>query len=192
MSATQKKNYLTEAWLVLLLALLFGAALAGVQAALSPKIEQNKLQETLGQISALVPGAETGVPETLDGTRVYRALTAGKQTAGWVLPARGQGFADTIELLIGLNAEATQITGLYVLEQKETPGLGDNIRAPGFQSQFKGKPAGSLQVVKTGKSGPHDIHALTGATISSDSVVKIVNRAAAAFHQKLNNGKGAL
>ena len=43
-----------QAWLVILLALLYGGALAGVQTRLSPKIAENKKNETYSVIPALV------------------------------------------------------------------------------------------------------------------------------------------
>ena len=58
MNETPKHGgYLRQAWLVLLLALLYGAALAGVQTTLGPKIAENKRDETYGVIPTLVPGA---------------------------------------------------------------------------------------------------------------------------------------
>jgi len=43
---------------VLILALFFGTALAGVQITLGPKIDQNKLNETLERVPELVLGKQ--------------------------------------------------------------------------------------------------------------------------------------
>ena len=51
-----KKSNLAQAWLVLLLATLFGTALAGIQAKLGPVIEANKIKETMAKIPVLVLG----------------------------------------------------------------------------------------------------------------------------------------
>ncbi|KKL16433.1 hypothetical protein LCGC14_2495630, partial [marine sediment metagenome] len=40
--------------------------------------------------------------------------------------------------------DATKITGLYVLSQKETPGLGNKIENPEWRGQFVGKDAAVL------------------------------------------------
>jgi electron transport complex protein RnfG len=193
-----KTSYIGQAWLVIVLAFCFGGALAFVQTTLGPKIAENKRNETYRVIPALVPGAEPESTEELvvqgaDGrdVRVYKAFTADGSHLGWVIPARGQGFADVIELLIGQDASLETITGLYVLAQKETPGLGDFIRGEDFQSRFTGRPAAPpLVVVKTDPREENEIRALTGATISSESVTTIVNAAIANLRDVLATHRG--
>ena len=180
-----KNSYLGQAWLVLMLALCFGAGLAGMDSAVSERIKQNKINESVSQIPTLVPGATTGQEAEIDGLAVYRAVDAAGGQVGWILPAVGQGFADRIELLIGLDIEAKTIIGLYVLDQKETPGLGNKIVEPVWTGQFSGKPAGGLVVTKTVATSPAEIEAVTGATVSSQSVCTIVNNTVAAFQAKL-------
>ncbi|MCS6770796.1 MAG: FMN-binding protein [Kiritimatiellae bacterium] len=178
-------RYVREAWLVIALCLLFGAALAGVQAALQPKVEANKLADTLGQIPALVPGAVSGVAETIGGLRTFRALDAERREVGRVLVASGQGFADRIELLVGVDAAGERITGLYIVDQKETPGLGDFITKEKWRAQFAGKPARvPLRVTKSGATRPEQVDGVTGATISSEAVVSIVNTALAQWRKE--------
>ena len=66
--------------------------------------------------------------------------------------AGGQGYADKIELLVGIDALTENITGLFILDQKETPGLGNKISDTGWRSQFLDKPATSPLVVVKDKS----------------------------------------
>jgi len=183
---SQRGNYITQAWLVILLALLYGGALAGVQVGLGDRILENKRNETYDQIPHLISGAVKA--QTVEheiqgkdekGAIVYEARDQQGDRLGWVLPGSGQGFADRIELLIGLDPQLTTIRGLYVLDQKETPGLGNYITsAEKFRGQFSGKRTDPpLVVVKTAPDPEHEIQALTGATISSESVSQIVNRA---------------
>ena len=181
----KKGNYISQAWLVILLALLYGGGLAAVQIGLSGKIAENKKNETYNQIPSLVDGADASKTEEVlvngaDGKeiRVYKAMNAEGEHLGWVIPAGGQGFADRIECLIGTNADLSLITGIYVLDQKETPGLGDFITGEDFRNRFKEKPTEpALVVVKGEASGSNEILSLTGATISSDAVTSIVNNA---------------
>jgi len=182
-----KDSFIGQGWLVLALALGFGGALAGVESALSGKIAKNKLDETLSQIDSLVSGADTGRQMTIDGKTVFRAVDRSGKLVGWVVPARGQGFADRIELLIGLDTEAKTITGLYVLAQKETPGLGNKISEGQWLAQFTGQAADTDRPLAVTKAPPKagEIQALTGATISSESVCTIVNETVAAWAEVL-------
>ncbi len=181
------KGYITTAWLVLSLALLFGAALAGVEMLVADRIAANKLQETLSQVSVLVPGADEGKAYELEGQVFYQAL-AGGERIGWVIPAAATGFADKVEILIGVDAEVSTITGLYVLAQKETPGLGDRIREDAWRAQFKGKSTDSpIAVTKVAKPGPFEIRAVTGATISSKTVANLVNATIASVREPLQS-----
>jgi Na+-translocating ferredoxin:NAD+ oxidoreductase subunit G len=203
-------NSLVQAWLVLVLAVGFGVSLAGVQLALGPVIEQNKINETLEKVPELVLGRDlagkmTAQNQTLDivpqqvevkkDTRakfysVYEARYQGERK-GWVVKTKGQGYADTIELLLGLSPDLSTITGLFVLDQKETPGLGNKIITDAWRGQFVDAPAdGNLVVVKTGSTKPGEIDAVTGATISSKSVTALINTTIGDLHTPLTNRPG--
>ena len=192
-----KSNYLVQAWLVLALAAGFGAALAGVQVGLNPRIEINKQNETYDQIPALVLGIErknetVDVRElATDDGRIAYEVSSGGVHVGWVIKAVGQGFADKIELLIGLDAPAGRILGLYVLDQKETPALGNRITEPVWRAQFPGLDAGkSVEVVKTTPAaGDNAVQAVTGATVSSLSVCNIVNQSVEQFRRDMGDLK---
>ena len=192
-----KNNHILQAWLVISLALVFGGGLAGVQLTLGPRIEANKVNETLERVPELVLGRSLArtfsaqnqtlevVPERIevalnDQTRFYSVYLATYQgdLRGWVTKAGGQGYADKIELLIGLDPNVETITGLFILDQKETPGLGNKIVTAEWRRQFNQKPLkGRLKVVKHGADAADEIDAVTGATISSKSVVAIINSA---------------
>ena len=181
---------------MLVLAVSFGSALASIQISLSEVIAANKLNETLTQVPTLVWGenaarytADTSIPiEIVPGTvsvkkgpkttyyPLYR-VSRGNTISGWVVKARGQGYADNIEVLIGVDPDVETITGLFILEQKETPGLGNKISFPAWREQFTGKKTATpFVVVKEKSTASNTIDAVTGATISSRSVAGIVNQ----------------
>ena len=64
-----------------------------------------------------------------------------------------------------------------MLSSNETPGFGDQIKLDYYRDQFKDAPATKLELVKTGNAERIDseIVAITGATISSQAVVDILN-----------------
>lgn len=195
MTMSPKQNqagFLRQSWLVIVLAIAYGAALAGVQTTLSQRIAENQQREVYAAVPELVPGASAS--KTIDvrvkGTdgqqhRVLRAVGADGAPLGWVVPAGGQGFVDRIELLVGLDHRAEKITGLYVLDQRETPALGSRIVEVSFRDQFEGRPAEELRAVRGAPTDESEIRALSGATISSESVAQIVNDTLRVLRQPL-------
>ena len=192
-----KDSYLGQAWLVLVLALCFGAALAGVELGLSGRIEANKRKETEDQFPELVRGAEKSEKMEIAGYVVYAIQRKvktedGKEVyehAGWVVKAAGTGYADRIELLIGLGPMGERITGLWVLDQKETPNLGNRIvdkefRRPFFTGWMSTRR--KVRPVKGKPDRPNRIQAVSGATISSQAVCDIVNRATKKLRDELS------
>jgi len=195
--------FILQAWLVLLLASFFGASLAGIQLTLAPKIEANKLNETLEKVPELILGTDAAQKLANEnrqmeidrqyieaGNKIYSVfqVKTDGQTDGWVFKASGQGYADKIELLVGVTPMAETITGLFVLDQKETPGLGNKIMEPDWRSQFNNKESQQqLIAVKTTASAANEINAITGATISSKAVCDIVNQSLNNLRQPLVN-----
>ena len=199
MPDTPKANYLVQAWLVLMLATGFGAAMAGVHLTLNEGIQANKRNETYDQIPKLIPGAskdsvEEGVfSVNVGGAAVertfYRAWTRmpdGKTaTVGYMLRSSGMGYVDKIEVLVGVDAKIKNITGIYVLSHIETPGLGCEISSEEFMSQFVAKSTTrGIFAMKTAQPPEsNDIQTIASATISSQSVCSIVNRAVREFRE---------
>ena len=201
-----RSNYLVQAWLVLMLALIFGGALAEVHLKLGPKIEENKLNETRQQIPQLLLGSEGAQTLVAKGQKltikshevkveeagnpvfynVYEARYPDGKLAGWVAKASGQGYSDKIELLVGFDPAVKTITGIFILDQKETPGLGNNIISVDWRKQFEGlKTSQPIVVTKVEAKEPNEINAITGATISSRSVTKLINTTVNNLHQPL-------
>ena len=112
--------------------------------------------------------------------RVYLGRRADGSRAGFAIVAAEPGFADDIRLIFGFDPEKGVVLGFKVLESKETPGLGDAIeKKEAYVRQFAGKEA-PLVPVKPGASRGdlrHEVETITGATISSACVVRIINHA---------------
>lgn len=200
-----QNNYLVQAWLVLFLSIAFGAILAGVQMYMGPMIEQNKINETLEKVPAIILGEKnlqeiTAAGQHLDVVprniavkkagrdKFYSVYETRLQGApkGWVVKAKGPGYADNIEILFGLTPDLSAITGIFILDQKETPGLGNKIVDDDWRGQFINAPVNPpLSVVKTGASKPGEIDSVSGATISSVSVTNLINTTIGDLRQPL-------
>ena len=181
------KYFVQQSWLLIVSSFCFGLLLAIANAAWSPRIEQNRINKLNALAGRLIPDAdfvpleELGVVievTSLKGGKkkvdVYKAM-AGEECLGWTINAVGPGFQDKIELIIAVDKDFKTIAGFDVLASNESPGTGDKIKGDKFRNRFKGKPAAKLELIKSGKVKDNEILAISGATISSEFVVKIIN-----------------
>ncbi len=162
---------------------LSGVILAGVYNLANPLILINRQKELEEAIFVVLPAAvgydtiELGSGK--ESFTVYRGTGADGEPVGVAYKAEGVGFQANIVIMVGLDMDYFKLKGIKVLEQLETPGLGNRINEPEFEGQFAGvdiKPR--VEYIKYRKpEKPNQIQAITGATISSDAVVKNINRA---------------
>jgi electron transport complex protein RnfG len=175
------QKFVQESWLILMLGIVFAVLLAGAQTGLAPQIETNEKKALTEAIGQVVPNVATTEALTVPGydRAVYRCSDAQGQFVGWAVDAVGNGFADKIRLVFGLSPDGAQLTGLKVIQNVETPGLGNKIAEDPWAGQYRGLDAG--KPVKVEKrppvAGQNEIQAVTGATISSKAVTDIVNAA---------------
>jgi electron transport complex protein RnfG len=182
------KHFIEQSWLLIVSSFVFGLLLAAANAAWLPKIQQNKIDKLNRLMGGLLSGAEkferaleqleVDLPKGKKAkSDVYKALSADGRCIGWAFVAEGSGFADKIEVVIAVDEAFEDLAGFDVLASNETPGFGDQIKLNYYQDQFKNAPAKKLELVKTGddKKIDSEIVAITGATVSSQAVVDILN-----------------
>jgi electron transport complex protein RnfG len=179
-------SFIKQVWLVLALAIVLSGSLALVNASLQPRIAANQQDRLQSAVFEVVPGGQSSQLEEIAGQQAYRVLGGdGKTVVGWAVPTETMGFADKIRMIIGLSADGRSITGLSILDSRETPGLGDKIKSD-WRNQFVGQPADTeLAVIKPGQTAEHPIDAITGATISSKAVTEGVNQQLAKVREAL-------
>jgi len=109
--------------------------------------------------------------------KVYLGYDADGASVGFALEAEGFGFQDIIAVIFGYDAETRQVLGMKVLRHLETPGLGDKIvKDSAFVAEFDGVGSPILGVKPDRNTGnPAQVDMITGATISSVAVIKIIN-----------------
>ena len=109
----------------------------------------------------------TGGDET-----VVAVFKAGEE--GYVVECNSpNGFGGAIDMMAGINS-AGEVTGIAIISQSETSGLGSKDTDPDWQAQFQGA-TDTVSVATDGGS----IVALTGSTITSRAVCDGVNAARA-------------
>jgi len=129
----------------------------------------------------LVDGVFTAdLPTTVDSTgldRVFVGYDASGRSVGYAIAGGEPGFQDVIRLLFAFDPASGRVRGMKVLESKETPGLGDKIeKDTAFVAEFS-DPTPPLVGVKVGRGtgDAHEVDMITGATISSRTVIRIIN-----------------
>jgi Na+-transporting NADH:ubiquinone oxidoreductase subunit C len=99
-----------------------------------------------------------------------------------ILPVEGKGLWGPIYGYISLNSDMNTIYGVTFDHKGETPGLGAEINTPGFEGMFHGKKLFedgkfvSVKVLKGGakKDDPHGVDAISGGTITSKGLEKML------------------
>ncbi len=100
---------------------------------------------------------------------IFEGTQNGK-AVGWVVQVGPRGYGGPLVFAVGIDSQQ-QVKGVSIIDNKETPGLGQKIEEPGFRKQFQGKSGDDpLEVGK-------DVDAITGATISSKAVIEGVKQA---------------
>jgi Na+-transporting NADH:ubiquinone oxidoreductase subunit C len=115
--------------------------------------------------------------------RVY-LVTEGGRTGQVVIPIEGMGLYGTLYGFLALDRDTTTIRGLAFYENRETPGLGGEVDNPKWRALWPGRKAFDegwqprIQLVKgvagAPEQAPHHVDGLSGATITSNGVTRML------------------
>ena len=125
-------------------------------------------------------GLSDTAPEGVDTVRaekVFLGFDESGDPVGYAVTGAEPGFQDFIHLIFGYDPAGRSLLGIKVLESKETPGLGDKIyKDMDFVTGFQGVET-PIVGVKQGRAtgADNEVDMITGATISSRTVIGIIN-----------------
>ena len=115
-----------------------------------------------------LPGSEPAI--------IYRVYARQEPVAALFVVTARDGYAGPIRLLVGVDTEGL-VTGVHVLEHRETPGLGDRVESTksDWVEQFDGRSLidptpGEWAIKRDG--GQFD--QITGASVTPRAIVKAV------------------
>lgn len=182
-----KKGYQYTVVFMLLVAAIFTAILATTQAAMNPRIDDNR--EIARQQNLLyafnIPFGETNEEiqeiyaanieddiRTIDGQEIhaFRQLDASGNVTGYAFPFSGPALWGSISGYLAVSEDLSMIKGLTFTEQNETPGLGGRIDEPPFKEQFRDVPMPEGNITYA-----DELDAISGATQSSNAVLQVLN-----------------
>lgn len=150
---------------------------ATLDEAVTEVLGQPERYETLYVVDGrLTPELPAGA-DSVATDRVFLGYDEAGRAMGYAIVGAKPGFQDVIRLIFGYDPATGQVLGMKVLESKETPGLGDKIeKDSAFVGEFRGA-ATPLRGVKSGAgTGAEDeVDMITGATISSRTIIEIIN-----------------
>jgi electron transport complex protein RnfG len=161
--------------------------LAVVDLITAPLIAEAKNAETQAGLKVVFPGDQYVFEEVTDvsndpksNIKIERLFLAkaGGATDGVVVQATGPTY-DRATILIGVDKER-KISAIQFTALSDTPGFGKRAEEPAFRDQFKGKSIDDPFVAKS------DVQAISGATITSNGVSRLLKYATGVAAQYLN------
>jgi len=179
---------------VLVLGSILTTALVGVNGFATPKIEKNaeiKLKSSV--LEALDITYDPGTVEQTFANNVKieekNGITFYVAANGvYAIPYEGAGLWGPISGIIAMSPDLEKISGLTIVHQEETPGLGSRIAEKNYLDAFVGKQfTPDLKLVSPGTAkGNNEIDAISGATLSSKAFIKLLN----SEHQRYESALG--
>ena len=177
-----------------------GGSLAFIYQWAQPQIAAYQKKTLTQAIFNVLPGTKNYRLLKKNHLEVYRCEDTSGNLLGYARVGEGGGYQDKIRVMVGVKPDLETLGGIEILYTKETPGLGGKIATQDvlqpsgktFAQQFRGlEISPPIEYLKNKKpKEPNQIQAITGATISSRSVVKIVNKVVASLRIALGEKVG--
>lgn len=177
-----KKLSFQEVWkpalILAIICLIITSTLAGTNALTKAPIAQLALEKEVATRQTVLPAAQQfePIPSTgLENIPYYGTDSSGT-IVGYVFITKGKGYGGEISVMTGISADGI-VTGVQILSNGETVGLGANCTKKSFTDQYVDASADTPLSVTKSSPGAGEIQALTGATITSNAVTAAVNQA---------------
>lgn len=199
-----KSGFMKDAFTLFAITLISGLALGAVYEVTKEPIAQATIAANNATYKEVFAAAETfeelsdvdldGLNTQLAGGEfgnvglesVMAAKDAAGTELGYVVNSYSMdSYGGKVGISVGIMEDGS-ITAVGFREISDTPGLGLKAKDDAFKSQYTGKTAEKLSVVKGGGAGDAEINAISGATITSNAVTNAVN-AALFFNQNYAN-----
>lgn len=117
-----------------------------------------------------------------DAGNIFEVIVDG-DIKGYAIEVDPRGYGGPMSVMVGIDTDGV-ITGVSVVEHKETPGLGSEVAgSKDFLSQYRG--ARIKDPVRIGE----DIEAKSGATITSRGITEGVRKALEIYNEIIGGNK---
>lgn len=105
---------------------------------------------------------------------IIQALDGNGNKIGYIVKSNVRGYSSTISVATGYSLDGV-VQGMELLAINDTPGFGLELTSPDFKDRFKGVETDHFELTKGNASNNNDIDVYSGATITTEAVVKAVN-----------------
>lgn len=170
------REFFQLAGIVTLVSVLSAWALSYTYTITKPIIDRNRYQKMIRTITLVLPPFDNRpdkdvvrIPNGKGETIEFFVARKDGKPAGVAFKSLVNGYGGKISLIIGVTPEG-KIYGIHVLDQNETPGLGNKIASEDFTKQFLGKDLVSSRWEVKNMGG--DFDQITAATVSSRAMTK--------------------
>lgn len=186
--------------ILVLVSALAGLLIAGAAQVAGPIVAENQAKRMEAAVLNAVPGGVTSRNIAIldgqlavdpaagqGGEQFFGVYDAQGAMVGLAFEACGHAWHGPVRVIFGYDPQRQQITGLSILESRETPGLGEQIKTdPAFLENFKAldatvdpetnAPTHPIVAVRHGaKTQPWEIDGVSGATVSSRAVATMLD-----------------
>ena len=176
----EKFEIIKTAAILFIITAISAGLLAYINSITAPLINANNILKQEKAMTKVLPDADFDVNQNLKNDNMDKTVTAvykDKNDTGFAVMVSPSGYGGEISMVVGVLADGT-VSGVDIISQSETAGLGAKCTDNAFLSQFTGKTE-SITVAK-GTAKDNQINAISSATITSKAVTNGVNNAIAA------------
>lgn len=183
-----KRGYVYTIVFMLIVSSVFTFFLAGTDALTTDRIAENARRDEIEAV-LYVFGLETGGSDEEREARFNEAVRAIEgeefdyytheedgEILAYAVPYTNSALWGSISGFMAVTPDLDEVVGLVFTEQNETPGLGGRIMEPWFTDQFRGLRLDAAGTLSYGvQDSGLEIDAITGATQTSNAILRIIN-----------------
>jgi Na+-transporting NADH:ubiquinone oxidoreductase subunit C len=184
----KKKQILYPVFFMVLITVIFTSVLAGINALTIDRIEELeslKIKKSIlyaADISANDSELDAVYSESITPLQIITytdtyAATVDGELKAYIYKFDGPGLWGTITGYIAIHPSFDKIIGIEFLSHNETPGLGGRISEEWYKEQFRNISLSGREenYISYSPAADSNVDAVTGATLTSESVRKIFN-----------------
>lgn len=105
---------------------------------------------------------------------VIQALDTNGNKIGYIVKSNARGYSSTISVATGYSMDGV-VQGIELLAINDTPGFGLELKDQEFKDRFAGVETDHFKLTKGSSAEANEIDVYSGATITSEAVVRAVN-----------------